>query len=50
MSSGDDKGTVADGVQDIAVHLGAARVDVSEGASLERITKGKSSLEHVVSK
>ena len=44
MSSGDDKGTVADGVQDIAVHLGAARVDVSERHSLERVTEGKSDL------
>jgi hypothetical protein len=44
VSSRDDKSTIADGVQDIAVHLGTTRVNISEGASLERVAKGKSSL------
>lgn len=50
MSSRDDKGTVADGIQDVAVHLSTARVDVSERASLERVTESKSNLGEFVSK
>jgi len=44
MSSRDDKGTVADSIQDVAVDLGTARVNVSEGASLERVAESKSNL------
>lgn len=44
VSSRDDKSTVADGIQNIAVDLGTARVNVSERASLERVTESKSNL------
>jgi hypothetical protein len=50
MSSRDNKSTIADGIQDIAVHLGTTGVDISEGASLKRVAKSKSSLEQFVSK
>lgn len=49
VSSRDDKSAIADGIQNIAVHLGTTRVNVSEGASLERVAKSKSSLEQFVS-
>jgi hypothetical protein len=44
MRSRNDKGAVAHSIQQIAVNLGTARVDVPEGASLEWVTEGDSSL------
>jgi len=44
VSSRNDKGTVADSIQDVAVDLGTARVNVSEGASLEWVAESKSNL------
>lgn len=44
MSSRDDEGTSANTVAEVAVDLGAARVDVFERHSLERVTEGKSDL------
>jgi len=44
VSSRNDKGTVAYSIQDVAVDLGTARVNVSEGASLERVAESKSNL------
>jgi hypothetical protein len=44
VRSRNDKGTVAHGIQQIAVYLGTARVNVSERASLEGVAKSDSSL------
>jgi hypothetical protein len=44
VRSRNDKGTIAYSIQQIAVNLGTARVNVSEGTSLERVTEGDSSL------
>jgi hypothetical protein len=50
VRSRNDKSTIADGIQQVTVHLGTARIDVSERDSLEGVTEGEGSLGQFVSK
>jgi hypothetical protein len=50
VRSRNDKSTIADSIQQVAIHLSTARIDVSERDSLEGVTEGEGSLAKFVSK
>jgi hypothetical protein len=50
VRSRNDESTIADSIQQVAIHLSTARIDVSERDSLEGVTEGEGSLAKFVSK